>query len=627
MRARIGLLTLGLFFVGSSAHADTPMHLWSKHFGSGSEDVGERIAFGPTGNVAMTGWISGPADFGGGFRFPIFSDMFVAAYDASGVHQFSKLFNEAVAQNLTFDPLGNVIMVGYYFQGADFGGGVLPGDLGGGFIVKLDSNGAHVWSKGFPGAYPECAATRASGNVVVTGGFGGTVSFGGPPLTAMSGDVFVVEYDPSGAHIWSKRYGGASGENGKRIALDGSGSIVLSGRCSGPVDFGGGTLTGPEGFFLMKLNDAGIHQWSQRFGGANNDDAEGLVVDDDDNILLAGWYSGTVNFGGQPLTPVGGNDVFLAKYAPDGTHVWSQSRGGPGDLDRAFGLTVDGTGSATIVGEFKPGADFGGGTLPNAGGIDIFIARYDPNGFHVWSAGFGTLEFEEAGRGVVAGADGNVTFVGLYARTIDFGGGPLPSNGWHDIFLAKFGNFTVPVLITNFEATVRGNTVDITWDVSADETLERFTLYRRNRGDSEVSLATGHPVTTRSYTDVSVVPGETYEYELMIETETGEVYRSPISTVTVDAAINALDQNQPNPFNPSTTISYTLGERTSVAVGIYDSAGLLVVRLEQGEREAGRHRLDWDGRDSAGRSVASGVYFYQLEGVSGVAARKMLLLK
>ncbi len=88
-----------------------------------------------------------------------------------------------------------------------------------------------------------------------------------------------------------------------------------------------------------------------------------------------------------------------------------------------------------------------------------------------------------------------------------------------------------------------------------------------------------------------------------------------------------LAQNYPNPFNPTTTIAYSLPSQARVVVGVYDSEGSLVVRLDQGVREAGTHRAEWNGRDAAGAPVGSGVYFYRLEGMTDVAPRKMVLLK
>jgi flagellar hook assembly protein FlgD len=97
--------------------------------------------------------------------------------------------------------------------------------------------------------------------------------------------------------------------------------------------------------------------------------------------------------------------------------------------------------------------------------------------------------------------------------------------------------------------------------------------------------------------------------------------------VTVPGLVATLGRNYPNPFNPATTIEYTLSEQSSAVLGIYNAAGRLVVRLDQGVRDVGTHRAEWNGRDASGRVVGSGVYFYRLEGAPGVMARKMVLLK
>jgi hypothetical protein len=89
-----------------------------------------------------------------------------------------------------------------------------------------------------------------------------------------------------------------------------------------------------------------------------------------------------------------------------------------------------------------------------------------------------------------------------------------------------------------------------------------------------------------------------------------------------------VDQNRPNPFNPSTVIDFTLPVAMPVALRIYDPLGRLVRTLVEGTRAAGHHRAVWDGREAAGGEAASGIYYYRIEGEGyGVATRKMLLMK
>ena len=77
--------------------------------------------------------------------------------------------------------------------------------------------------------------------------------------------------------------------------------------------------------------------------------------------------------------------------------------------------------------------------------------------------------------------------------------------------------------------------------------------------------------------------------------------------------INSLRQNVPNPFNPSTFIDYRVPVSGTVRSGVYNTVGQLVRTLVQGDQSVGTYRVDWDGRDAAGRAVASGVYLYRLE--------------
>ncbi len=88
-----------------------------------------------------------------------------------------------------------------------------------------------------------------------------------------------------------------------------------------------------------------------------------------------------------------------------------------------------------------------------------------------------------------------------------------------------------------------------------------------------------------------------------------------------------LFQNHPNPFNPSTKLSFELGSAGKVRLKVYDAAGRLVATLVDGYRDAGRYEVFWDGRDTAGRMSSAGVYLYRLEADGAVEAKRMLLVK
>jgi hypothetical protein len=88
-----------------------------------------------------------------------------------------------------------------------------------------------------------------------------------------------------------------------------------------------------------------------------------------------------------------------------------------------------------------------------------------------------------------------------------------------------------------------------------------------------------------------------------------------------------LHANYPNPFNPSTVIGYRLSVGSEITLRIFNVLGQEVRTLVSGQRSAGQHSVTWDGRDNAGRTVASGVYLYRLKADGFVQSRKMMLLK
>jgi len=88
-----------------------------------------------------------------------------------------------------------------------------------------------------------------------------------------------------------------------------------------------------------------------------------------------------------------------------------------------------------------------------------------------------------------------------------------------------------------------------------------------------------------------------------------------------------LSQNYPNPFNPTTRIAFGLVAPVHVSLRVYDSAGRLVRVLLNDDRQAGRYEETWNGRDSGGRAVSSGIYFYRLSAGSFVETKKMALTR
>jgi hypothetical protein len=118
------------------------------------------------------------------------------------------------------------------------------------------------------------------------------------------------------------------------------------------------------------------------------------------------------------------------------------------------------------------------------------------------------------------------------------------------------------------------------------------------------------------------------EHMHRILTWLGNIIDDPVGTRPVDVTKNELNQNVPNPFNPTTTIRYEIKTAGPVSLKIYNVAGQLVKTLVDGQRIAGQvYEANWNGLNDAGQSVSSGVYFYKLVSTNFTQTKKMVLLK
>lgn len=242
-----------------------------------------------------------------------------------------------------------------------------------------------------------------------------------------------------GAHVWSARFGdGANAQSGSAVGVDDAGNVIVAGSFSGSIDFGGGALVSAGGsdLFVAKFGPDGAHLWSRRFGDAAGQGEPALAVGASGGVVIAGSFAGTVDFGGGPLTSAGSGDAFVASFTSDGVHLWSR-RFGDGSYQRAYAVGVDDSGNVVLAGSLLGAADFGGGTLTSAGNSDIFVAKFDAAGNHAWSRRVGDAGIQVA-TAIAADAAGNVVVAGAFEGAVDFGGGALVSAGLYDIFLAKF---------------------------------------------------------------------------------------------------------------------------------------------------------------------------------------------
>jgi len=314
------------------------------------------------------------------------------------------------------------------------------------FLVKYSPSGAHLWSKRLSSTGMDeglAVAVDAVGNVTAAGVLYQTSNFGGGSLSTVGGaDVWVARFSSLGAHVWSRRGGGAGEDWVYGVAMDGAGNAAITGYSTAAADFGGGSVAGAGAKDIIVAQYAsatGAHVWSRRVGGSGDDVGRDIAVDGQGSVVVTGNFaSASVNFGSGALSNTGGADIFLTEYSSQGASQWSKRFGGPLTLgENAYGVGTDGAGNVLMTGSVVDTIDFGGGPLTGDGYYDIFVAKFDGAGAHTWSKRTGAGN----GTGITADDAGNVIATGTFTgvTTVNFGGANLSSPGATDTFLVKFG--------------------------------------------------------------------------------------------------------------------------------------------------------------------------------------------
>lgn len=400
-----------------------------------------------SGNTLIVGSYAGVLDFGGAsYTAAGGVDLFAAKLDPSCAPIWSRSIGAAGnerALGVAVDSQGDVLIGGDFAGTVDFGLG--PETSAGAVdivVLKLDgATGATAWAGAFGSAGGDSAraiAADAQGNVLVTGDFTNTVTFGGPALvSAGANDVFVVKFNPAGAHVWSLRAGNGLNQSGSSVAADPAGNVVVTGNVQGTINFGLGSLAsaGANDIFVVKLDPAGAPLWNHVYGDENNQIGNNVAAGADGSVVLASYFEGVVDFGGGALTSAAGSNPYLVKLSDAGDHVWSKGfSSASGSQCRS--VTVGASGDVTIAGTFGGSVDFGGGALMSAGLTDGFAASFTSGGVLRSAVRFGDAA-DQAASDARVDALGNLVVVGDFAGSVDLGGSLLTSAGANDMLVAR----------------------------------------------------------------------------------------------------------------------------------------------------------------------------------------------
>lgn len=308
--------------------------IWAKKVGGGSgSDKGLGISLSG-GSLYITGNFQGGANFGSThLSVSGAHDIFIVKYTTGGDFQWAKKAGgsgEDEGFGISGDPGGNVYVTGYFTGTANFSGTSVSTNGGTDiFLAKYNSGGDLLWVKKFGGSANDAGnaiKVNSSGSIFLTGGFRNTTLFGSISLRTPNGnsDIFIARLDSSGNVIWAKKAGGGDNDSGRGIAVDGSSNCFITGNCGQSATFGSTTINGADvtELFFASYDASGNYRWVLKAGGATDvsdpnrfiEMGLSIATDPSGNVLASGAYRSSSTFGGTTLSPFSTHtDVYITK--------------------------------------------------------------------------------------------------------------------------------------------------------------------------------------------------------------------------------------------------------------------------------------------------------------------------
>ncbi len=503
------------------------------------------------------------------------------------------------------DGEGNRIVTGSFRGTCDFGDTSLTSlgfdDV---FLTKYNNLGQLLWVRQGGGTGSNIAnsvAVDSSENIVIAGEFTSSITFQDTMLTSSgSNDVFVAKYRPDGSLSWVKQLGSFKTEIARHIAIDDGCNILLCGMFSGTATFGDTSLTssGAEDIFIAKLDSSGQIIWAERAGGASQDVGLGLTTDKMNNVIISGYYRSTAMFGDSVVTGSIEHEVFTAKYSSSGNFIWVET-GNSGGVNLGIDVYVDDQNNILATGYFRESLTVSDTTIFAPAGV--FLVKYSSDGELIWiSHGSGAIR--NFGNSIAVNTQGEYYVAGSFEGSIDFSGTTLLSNGQLDAFIAKYSTDGTVEWALSFGAEEFDQGFSIVIDQNDEGYVAGYFSENIQLGPFSLSSPNNSDAFFAKFTDTGIVGSQSTENIVPQQIE--------------------LFQNFPNPFNPSTKISFNLSAPLSVKLDILNVRGQVVGQLFTDSLNPGKHQIIWNAD-----ALQSGVYFYRLRAGDQTKIKKMILLR
>ncbi len=436
---------------------------WGQVMTGPDSDAANGVCTDAAGNVYVVG------DFGASLKFKDgtkltgaagSSNTVVAKLDPHGALLWTKTFPSASGQRnvgtscAALPKSAGVALGGFIYLGVDFGDGPITATAFEPYVAEIDDNGKLLWAKVFvadSASMDKLILNDDDGSILMSGHFSGMLTFdASTTLTAPSApasDAFLLKLDPKGKPVWAKQLRGLDAGNRyiNGIAIGPHGVIGVAATGYGPADFGAGpasTTAGADNDAVVGLIQPDGKQIALlQFGDASNQSAESIAFDPAGNAVVAGYFSGQLDFGnGSLITDTSNADIFVLKLDDKGKVVSKRGFGSMGTSEYAQ-LVLDGVGNIVLFGQYGPSPlAFGSTTLPGGPDRSAYVAKLDPNFNPLWAKSFVTGDAYTTSAAVDAQA--NILVSGIFnsdvSTEIDFDAThKAMGDAGYDMFLVK----------------------------------------------------------------------------------------------------------------------------------------------------------------------------------------------
>ncbi|MEO8148854.1 MAG: gliding motility-associated C-terminal domain-containing protein [Bacteroidia bacterium] len=399
--------TTCIFFLLLLTLTSSKAQYWMQRGGGLTIDEGMDIASDGANNTYTTGYFTTTATFdNNNITSAGLDDIFIVKTSSAGNLQWLKRaggLNIDKALSIDADNSGNIVVTGFFYTTADFVGQTITSagqqDI---FIAKYNSAGTLLWVKRAGGTGSDIGngvTFDNSGNVIVTGEFAGSCSFGSTTLVSQNSsiDIFTAKYDSNGNLLWAKKGSGPYTDRGTDVSADVNGNIYVAGMFSDTITFDQ-QHNNPmyNAMFVIQYNASGTEQWFRWMGSGTAVNMGGVAVHNND-VNITGNFSGTLYFFGGSTNPTlsstYANDIFVCRFDVQGNLIWSQADGSSSEVT-AQAIGTNSTGEIIIGGNFKCrfsdfSLQYGDGVFCSVGYWDTYTASYDNSGNWLWARQYG----------------------------------------------------------------------------------------------------------------------------------------------------------------------------------------------------------------------------------------------